>query len=61
MPTGTAKTFTTSKNHTRALKKTEKLSGNIRKINREITGKKFHARNIFPQLVVFKVAQNTVA
>jgi len=45
------------KNLTYLLPKTDKLSGNNRKINRAITERKFYACKIFYQLVENDVAQ----
>ena len=56
MPIVTA-TFKNGQNHTCLTKKAERLSENIRKINRGITERKFYACNISPQLVENHVAQ----
>jgi len=46
VPTGTSKIFKNGINNTCLAKKAERLSENIRKINREITERKFYACNI---------------
>jgi len=52
MPTGTHP-FKNGKKHTWALQETEKLSGNNRKINRQISETIFVPGKIYLQLVVF--------